>query len=302
MNNAPLPAPLPLPDAGGARAIDDRIRAVEQRLIARERSLVARFADLGQRLRHAARPRRVLSPALGIGLAALVLWGWLRGRSRAPVAAAREGHAAPPRADLAGVPWANWLALAWPLLPTAWRARVSPATAATLVSLGMPLAQRLFAPSSHPPPATMAQVDLTRYAGIWYEIARLPTPFEAACDGQPTVHYTRRGDGLHIHYQCLHKGSQRSAMGVARVVPGSGNAKLKVSFWPTWLRWLPLAWADYWVLYVDDAYRVAMVAHPQRHHLWLLSRRARIDDAQLGDLVRVAAERGFAVDRLRVRP
>ena len=148
----------------------------------------------------------------------------------------------------------------------------------------------------------MPQVDLTRYAGTWYEIARLPTPFEAACDGQPTTHYTPRGNGLQIQIQCPHKGSQRSATGVARVVPGSSNAKLKVSFWPAWLRWLPLAWVDYWVLYVDDAYRVAVVGHPDRRHLWLLSRRARIDDAQLGDLVRLAADRGFAVDRLRVRP
>ena len=301
MNDALLPAPLPPPDASGARAIDDRIRAVEQRLIARERALVVRFADLGRRVRHASRPRRLVSPVLGIGVAALVLWGLLR-RLRPPVEALREGHAEPARAGFAGTPWAHWLALAWPLLPRAWRARVSPATAATLVSLGIPLAQRLLAPPSHAPLATMPQVDLTRYAGTWYEIARLPTPLEAPCDGQPTTHYTPRGDGLQIHERRSHKGSQRSAIGVARVVPDSGNAKLKVSFWPVWLRWLPLAWADHWVLYVDEAYRVAVVGHPDRRHLWLLSRRARVGDAQLGELVRLAAERGFAVDRLRVQP
>ena len=112
--------------------------------------------------------------------------------------------------------------------------------------------------------------------------------------------YTLRGDHLHVLNQCSHRGKVRSVPGVARVVPDSGNAKLKVSFWPSWLRWLPLAWADHWVLYVDDGYRVAVVGHPDRRHLWLLSRQPRIDDAQLGDLIRVAAERGFAVDRLRV--
>ena len=209
-------------------------------------------------------------------------------------------RSAPARAGFAGTPWAHWLALAWPLLPGAWRARISPASAATLVSVGLPLAQRLLAGPAHAPLATMPQVDLARYAGTWYELARLPTAFEAGCDDPPSAHYTLRGDGLQVRHQCRHNGSQRRAFGVTRVMADSGNARLKVTFWPHWLRWLPFAWIDHWILYVDDAYRVAVVGSPDRRHLWLLSRQTHMHGTQLDDLIRLAAERGFAVERLMV--
>jgi apolipoprotein D and lipocalin family protein len=289
----PLPPPLQSPEAAGSESIDERIRIVEQRLLARQRALGFHFADLSRRVRSAARPRYLLPSVLGVAATVLMLW-WARGRVPAP--SARVPSA---RSNVASLPWAPWLALAWPLLPAAWRARISPATAATVVSVGVPLVQRLLVPPAHPPLATMPHVDLARYAGTWHEIARLPTPFEAACDSRPSVHYALHGDGLHVHSQCSRRGKVRRAFGVAQVVPNSGNAKLKVSFWPSWLRWLPLAWADHWVLHVDDGYRVAMVGHPDRRHLCLLSRQPRIDDAQMGQLIRLAAERGFAIDRLR---
>ena len=301
MDNAPLlPAP-PQAEASPAGSIDDRIGAVEQRLIARERALGVQVASFGRRLRAATRPRRMVSPVLGVGVAALVLWWLLRSRALPSIVSPGKARSVPARAGFAGMPWAHWLAMAWPLLPAAWRARISPTSAATLVSVGVPLAQRLLTGPAHAPLATMPQVDLARYAGTWHELARLPTAFEARSEGQPSAHYTLRDDGgLQIHNQCRRNDARRSALGVARAVPGSGYAKLKVSFWPQWLRWLPMAWTDYWILYVDPAYRVAVVGSPDRRHLWLLSRQARTHGTQLDDLIRLAAERGFAVERLMV--
>ncbi|HET7524577.1 MAG TPA: lipocalin family protein, partial [Burkholderiaceae bacterium] len=170
-----LREPSPRHDGVGAASIDDRIRAIEQRLVAREHALALRFGALGERLRRAARPRRMLRPMLGIAGALFALWWLLHGRLPAQQAqrGARSGGDAS---------WAHWLALVWPLLPPAWRSRVSPASAAALVSLGIPLAERLLGRRSYPPLDTAAQVDLTRYAGTWYEIARLPTPHESPCD------------------------------------------------------------------------------------------------------------------------
>jgi apolipoprotein D and lipocalin family protein len=242
----------------------------------------------------------MVSPVLGVGVAALALWWLLRSRALPSIVSRGEARSVPARAGFAGMPSAHWLALAWPLLPAAWRARISPASAATLVSVGLPLAQRLLAGPAHAPLATMPQVDLARYAGTWYALARLPAAMEPPCEGQPSAHHTLRDGSLQIHQQCRRNNSQRSAFGIARVVPGSGNAKLKLSFWPHWLRWLPLAWIDHWILYVDDAYRVAVVGSPDRRHLWLLSRHMHTHSKQLDDLMRLAAERGFAVDRLTV--
>jgi apolipoprotein D and lipocalin family protein len=199
------------------------------------------------------------------------------------------------------MPWAHLLGLASPMLPGRWRQRVSPTTAATVISLGAPLIEHVFAPRRYPPLPTALQIDLARYAGTWYEIARLPEPFEARCDGQPTAHYRLSGGVLQVTNRCPDgAGGERVARGVARPTRGSGNAKLKLSMWPSWLRWLPAAWSPYWVLHVDEGYHVALVGHPNRRLLWVLSRRPRLGPAQLGELVRLAAEHGFPVDRLRV--
>jgi apolipoprotein D and lipocalin family protein len=276
--------------------LDARIYAVEQRLVSRERWLASRIDALGERMRVATRPRNMVPAAVGTGVALLALWWALR--RRVPARTAAPGPTA--HAGGGNTSWAHWLALAWPLVPAAWRARINPASAAALVSVGIPLVERLLARPTYAPLATMAQLDLARYAGTWYEIARLPTPFEASCDDQPRAHYAVQRDGLLVRNICRHRGTLRSASGVARVLPRSGNAKLELSLWPAWLRWLPLAWSDYWVLHVDPAYQIALVGHPDRRHLWLLSRRQRIDAPQLGALVRFAAEQGFPTDRLIV--
>jgi apolipoprotein D and lipocalin family protein len=282
-----------------ATPLDERIRAVEDRLIARERAIGNSAMALVERVREATRPRRLLAPVVGVGVAAVVLWWLLRG-GRSARADAR------PRAVHKGggfdLPWVHLLAMAWPLLPTGWRARISPATAATVVSLGMPLAERWMARHHHEPLDTAPLVDMARYAGHWYEIARLPTLFEAACDGQPSAHYTVTDDGLLVVRNSCPSGDGKEhvAQGLAHPVPDSGNAKWKINLLPEWLHWLPFGWSDYWVLHVDPAYRVALVGHPNRRHLWLLSRDERLDRAQFDALVAMAAERGFPVDRLKV--
>jgi len=187
------------------------------------------------------------------------------------------------------------------LLPSAWRARVSPTTAATAVSIGLPLVERLLAGQPHAPLPTATHVDLARYAGTWHEIARLPESFEEACDGQPSTHYALRHGHIEVINRCPgSRGRERVSRGIARVVPGSGNAKLKVSMWPGWLQWLPFAWADYWVLYIDEGYDIAVVGHPDRRHLWFLSRQRKMRPEQMAALMQFAGELQFPVERLRI--
>ena len=187
------------------------------------------------------------------------------------------------------------------MVPARWRSRISPATASTLVALGLPLLQRLVAPAPQPPLQTARFVDLGRYAGTWYEVARLPAPFETLCDGQPIAHYERRPDGLlDVMNHCPSgDGSARQAHGLARPVPGSHGARLQVSLWPAWLHWLPMAWADYWILDLDDDYESALVGSPDRRFLWLLSRQPQLPMGRLQTMVDMARDRGFDVERLR---
>jgi apolipoprotein D and lipocalin family protein len=256
---------------------------------------------LTQRAQHALSPQRWKVPLLAGGVAVgAVLW-WVKG-SRRPINVSAPQRATPARGS--GVRWlVRAIGLAWPLLPTRWRANVRPGTAAALASIGLPLVESMFAPASHPPLATMQHVDLARFMGTWHEIARLPAPFEGACEGQPSATYALRGGSVEVVNRCRGAhGRMHEAVGEARVVPASGNAKLEVSLWPSLLRLLPFAWADYWIIHVDERYRVAVVGDPNRRFLWLLARDRQLSAAQQAQLVEIAAAQGFPVHRLQFQP
>ena len=301
-----LPQPHdPAPLAGD---LDARIRQVELRLIAREERLKTEVRRLVQRGRRALRPTNLMMAAAGAVVAASVgFWAMRRLRksqtaatgSSAGVSQRAAAGATASRADL---PWVPWLGLAWPMLPAAWRARVSPGMAAGLASVGLPLLQQLTQQLKSAPQAllsTVEHVDLSRYAGTWYEVARLPAPFEAPCGGQPSATYTlNNGELSVVNHRPQPGGSDAVVRGVARVVPGSGNARLRVSLWPAWLQWLPFAWCDYQVLCVDPRYETALVGAPNRRFLWLLSRTRSLSETRRDELVALAAQRGFDVHRL----
>lgn len=118
-------------------------------------------------------------------------------------------------------------------------------------------------------------VDLRRYAGTWYEIARLPNRFQKGCVGSRAT-YTVRHDGkIEVLNEC-HEGSfdgkLRKASGKAWVVDSKTNAKLKVSFF-----W-PFSGA-YWIIDLGKDYEYAVVGHPDRKYLWILSRTKKMDEA-----------------------
>lgn len=253
-------------------ALDDRIAEVEQRLMAREARLRQHWNALQRGVHDALKPQRALMPLVGPLLALL----------------------------------------AWPLLPRALRRRVSPATAIAVLGMVLPFA-RLLLPSrgvaqrtGRPVPLATRPVDLPRYMGRWYEIARLPAVFEATCAGQPVAWYAAlpveggRAPAVRVVNRCLTRtGRMREARGVARVVEHSGGARLKVSFMPPALRWLPGTWADYWILHVAEDYSEALVGEPGRRHLWILSRTPEMAPARLQALVERARGFGFDVTPLR---
>lgn len=125
-----------------------------------------------------------------------------------------------------------------------------------------------------PPLQVVPHVDLARYTGTWYEIARFPHSFQEGCIGS-TATYTLRDDGkIGVVNQCR-KGSAggelSSAKGTAWIVDDKTNAKLKVSFF-----W-PFA-GDYWIIDLGREYDYAVVGHPSRKYLWILSRTPVMDE------------------------
>lgn len=148
--------------------------------------------------------------------------------------------------------------------------------------------------SAGPPLRTVESVDLERYAGTWYEIASFPARFQRGCTAT-TARYGVRDDGrVSVRNRCLRDGEERAIEGVAWPVDES-NARLRVRFF-----W-PFA-GDYQVIALDPDYRWAVVGHPSRDYLWILSRTARIDDALYERLVGEARAQGFDVGRLARTP
>ncbi len=137
------------------------------------------------------------------------------------------------------------------------------------------------------PLPTVAQVDLARYAGAWYEIALLPNRFQKQCVADTQARYRLDGDRVEVLNRCrTADGTVDSAKGRAKVVEGSGNARLRVSFfWPFY--------GDYWVLALDPDYREVLVGAPSRQYAWVLSRTPQMDEPRLTALLDRAAELGF---------
>jgi apolipoprotein D and lipocalin family protein len=151
------------------------------------------------------------------------------------------------------------------------------------------------------PLPTQDWVDLARYAGRWYEIARLPNRFQDQCAGDVAATYTLRPDGrVTVVNECRRQDGRTARVeGVARRADDKGPAsRLKVRFAPAWLSFLPLVWGDYWIVELDRDYRHAVVGDPSRKYLWILSRSPEMDDATYESLAASAGRLGFDAARL----
>lgn len=154
------------------------------------------------------------------------------------------------------------------------------------------------------PVTTVGVVDLQRYAGTWYEIARLPNEFQRECAGQVTATYTPVADGrIEVVNRCRTLEGMREAVGIARPSgSGAGHARLEVRFAPAWLSFLPFVWGDYWIIDLADDYSTAIVGSPDRKFLWLLARTPGVTAPTFARLVAAAAGQGFATDHLQRTP
>ena len=152
---------------------------------------------------------------------------------------------------------------------------------------------------------SVPSVDLTRYAGRWFEIARYPNRFQKVCVGDVTADYERRPDTrIRVVNRCRTRdGSTTEAAGVARLAtPGGSTARLKVRFAPAFLSFIPAVWGDYWVLGLDADYRWAVVGDPSRDYLWILSRTAVLAPALRQQAFDVVVANGFDPERLVATP
>ncbi len=148
----------------------------------------------------------------------------------------------------------------------------------------------------HAPLRLVETLDLERYAGRWYEVARLPNRFQRRCASDVSAFYTPLVDGrVQVDNRCRQSdGAWRESRGIARRAPGETRpAALEVRFAPRWLSWLPQVWGDYRVMALGSDYEYSMVGTENRRYLWILSRKIPLPRATLDPLFERAREEGF---------
>ncbi|NDC82106.1 hypothetical protein EB093_00370 [bacterium] len=146
-------------------------------------------------------------------------------------------------------------------------------------------------------PVTVAQVDIKRYLGTWYEFARLPNAFEAPAAEQITATYSLNPDGtLRVDNQCTVRGKKQRVIGVARIDDPKTNAKLGVSFFEI-LGFRPV-WGDYWILGLGTDYRYSVVGDRSRKFAWILSRTPKLSESDAAEALKILKTNGFDVGPL----
>jgi len=144
------------------------------------------------------------------------------------------------------------------------------------------------------PPETVANLDLSKYLGVWYEIASFPAPHQDDCVATKATYSLRKDGDIEIANECRDKtltGKLRSASGKAWVVDKATPAKLKVRFvWPFS--------SDYWVIEIGEKYECAVVSGPARKYLWILSRTRQLPKNVLDGILGRLKDNGFDLGRL----
>ena len=151
---------------------------------------------------------------------------------------------------------------------------------------------------------TIASLDVPRYLGTWYEVAKFPNWFQKKCVGNTKAIYSLRPDGnLRVLNSCKQAdGDTSEAEGTARQIGAKDSPKLEVRFAPAWLSFLPMVWGDYWVIDLDAQYQLAAVSDPKREYLWVLSRTPQADPKAYDDLLRRLQAQQFDVRKLDLTP
>ncbi len=141
---------------------------------------------------------------------------------------------------------------------------------------------------------TVPNVDLDKYIGTWFEIASFPQRFQKGCHGTTATYSKTDKDYIIVENRCFKdsiNGKESSIKGKAFIDENTGNSKLKVQFfWPFK--------GKYWIIDLAEDYSYAVVGHPDRDYLWILSRTSKMEDKIYQSILLRIAEKGFDINKL----
>ena len=142
--------------------------------------------------------------------------------------------------------------------------------------------------------STVERVDIKKYEGEWYEIARLPNSFEKGLNCVTATYTLKENNKIEVlnkGYSIKDKGKIKTAKGTAWVPDSDFPGRLKVSFFR------PFS-GDYYIISLDEEYKYALVGDPSRKYLWILSRTKSLDDKVYSDLLELAKINDFDIGNI----
>ena len=147
---------------------------------------------------------------------------------------------------------------------------------------------------------TIPSLNVQRYMGTWYEVAKLPNPFQKNCVSNTMAIYEAQPNGtVRVTNRCTESdGKVKVAVGEARQIGNATSPKLEVRFAPAWLSFLPFVWGNYWVIDLDEGYQLAAVSEPRQELLWVLSRTPVPRDKAYKELMTRLAKQGFDLKKM----
>lgn len=144
--------------------------------------------------------------------------------------------------------------------------------------------------SHYAPLKTVEKVDIQKYAGTWYEIARYEHSFEKGCSDVNAT-YTLEAEGkIKVVNRCMRSDGLSKAEGVAYATDTT-NAKLKVSFFRPF-------YGNYWVLMLGENYEYALVGEESREYLWILSRTPTLSNELKEKILSKLPQFGYSAKKL----
>jgi apolipoprotein D and lipocalin family protein len=150
-----------------------------------------------------------------------------------------------------------------------------------------------------PGQATVGHVDLNRFMGNWFEVARYETPIQSECGAAKVTYKLENKSEIEIIHACHEKetGKTVHARGLAEIDNKKTNAKWKVSYMPLFKKWHMFS-GSIWIVGLDPDYQYAIIGHPTHKHLWILSRTAEISPEKYEELIGMAKLQGYKTNEL----
>ena len=154
------------------------------------------------------------------------------------------------------------------------------------------------------PLVTVPGLDVARYMGTWYEIAKFPNYFQRKCARNTRADYQLQANGMVlVTNRCIKEdGTTDEAVGAARQIGPASSPKLEVRFAPAWMSFLSAVWGKYWVVDLDADYQLVAVSEPRREYLWVLARTPQVSPDAYTALLQRLQKQGFDLQKLQLSP